>query len=289
MRMDVYRLVHGKSFWIFLAIIVGTAALATGMMSVVTSPEFMQSMQSASDVAARSGFKLSITSSPGGLDAGDYADVDAALAMLSGGITQIAYIGRLFLNGGALTVMFAIFLSIFLASEFETGFSKNVFTVQPNRLAFLGARVVEIVVLAAVFVAVALAASLASAAVFGLDLAPTPLPDFLLWGVLVTFVTAGFGMLTALFVWLTRKMAVGIVAGVLLSTGLVTSIIQGILLLFPNLKHLADFTLSSCMASLGQGLDVAGGLSSVHVAVVGLAFIVLGAVLSAVALQKKDI
>lgn len=288
MRMDVYRLVHGKSFWIFLVIIVASAALATGMMSAVTSPEFLQSMQSASDAAARSGFRFSITSGPG-FDTGDYADVNAAIAMLSGDITQMAYIGKLFLNGGALTIMFAIFLSIFLASEFETGFSKNVFTVQPNRLAFLGARVVEIVVLATVFVAVALAATLASAALFGLDLAPSPLPDFLLWSALVTLVTAGFGMITALFVWLTRKMAVGIVVGVLLSAGLVTSILQAILLLFPDLMHLADFTLGSCMASLGQGLNVAGGLSPVHVACTALVFLVASAALSALALQKKDI
>ena len=44
----------------------------------------------------------------------------------------------------------------------------------------------------------------------------TPDAQYTLWGVLVAVVAAGFGMLTALAVWATRKMAAGIGIGILL-------------------------------------------------------------------------
>ena len=43
----------------------------------------------------------------------------------------------------------------------------------------------------------------------------TPDAQYTLWGVLVAVVAAGFGMLTALAVWATRKMAAGIGIGIL--------------------------------------------------------------------------
>lgn len=290
LRMDLYRLLHGKSLWVFLAIILGMVVLCTGIMTYVTSPDFLESMKAANSGAATAGITLGM-STPGGdmMDASDYAEVSAAMAMLSGGMSQIAFIGSMFLNGGGLVAIFTIFIAIFLASEFESGYSKNVFTMQPNRLVFLGARVIEIVALAAMFSVFTIVASLICMTVLGFNVTVTPLPDLLLWSALVTLVMSGFGMLTALFVWLTRKMAVGIVAGILLATGLVTTIIQGILLLFPTFKHLADFTLASCSVSLGQGLNVAGGLSAVHIAGVAVVFIIASAALSALALQKKDI
>ena len=206
--------------------------------------------------------------------------------MMTSGMTAEALVGTMFLNGGGLAVIFVIFIAIFLTAEFESGFSKNVFTVQPSRLAFLGARIVVTLVLAVLFTAVIVAATLATAAVTGLELVSTPLPDFALWGVLVALVAAGFGMLTALAVWVTRKMAAGIGIGILLASGLVTLGIQGLGMLVPSISFLSDYTLSSCMGSLSLGLG--GPLGAVHIALVGAAFIAV-AVLSAAVLKRKDV
>lgn len=94
-------------------------------------------------------------------------------------------------------------------------------------------------------------------------------------------------MLTALVVWVTRKMAAGIVAGIVLGAGVVTAALQALLLLVPSASFLADFTLSSCVASLALGLN--GPLDATHIALVSVAFIVVAVVLSAVALQRKDV
>ena len=282
LRMDLYRLVHGKSLWIFLAVITVLAVISAATMAYITDPAFVQSMQAASASGAPTGVHIGF-SNGSGPSADDLAETNALVAQLAQGMTPEALVGNVFLGGGGLSCLFVVFLAIFLAAEFESGFSKNVFTVQPSRLAFLGARIVEILVLAVMIVA----ATLATAAVTGLELASSPLPDFALWGVLVAVVAAGFGMLTALAVWATRKMAAGIGIGILLASGLVTLGIQGLGTLIPSISFLADYTLSSCMGSLSLGLG--GPLGAGHIALVGAAFIAVAGALCALVLKRKDV
>ena len=285
LRMDLYRLVHGKSLWIMLGVIVCMAVVSAAFMAYVSSPAYLDSLQAAG-ASGTGGIHIGITAG-NGPDAGDYQDAAEAAALMTAGTSAEALVGTLFLNGGGLAVLFVIFIAIFLAAEFESGFSKNVFTVQPNRLAFLGARIVEILVLAALFTVMIVAATLATAAVTGLELASSPLPDFALWGVLVAVVAAGFGMLTALAVWATRKMAAGIGIGILLASGLVTLGIQELGMLIPSISFLADYTLSSCMGSLSLGLG--GPLGAGHIALVGAAFIAVAGALCALVLKRKDV
>lgn len=286
LRMDAYRLVRSKSLWICLGLIVFFVALAAGMLAWTTSPEYIE--------AAKTGFSAASGSWTFGVANGPEAgsgmeELADSLALLSS-TSQITYIGSMMVKGGALALAFIIFISIFLASEFESGFSKNVFASHPNRLAFLGARLIEIVVLAAVFVTATIVSSLVSAAIAGFDLAPSPVGDIVLWGALVTLMLTAFGMITALTVWLTRKMSAAIVAGVLLVTGLIAALIRSVVSLMPGMSHLSDFMLTSCMESLGlYGLDGAGALGIGHIAAVGIAFVVIFAVLSALVLKKKDI
>lgn len=280
--MDVYRLVHGKSLWIMLAIIVAMAVISSGLMAYIASPEFIQTLQSSSNV------NIGFTDNAGP-DASDYADAAEASAMMSGSMTPQALVGSVFLNGGGLSCLFAIFIAIFLAAEFESGFSKNVFTAQPNRLAFLVVRTVEIIALAAVFTLVTSCVTIGTAAIVGFNLIPTSALDLLLWGVLVTLAIAGFGMLTALVVWLTRKMSASLVIGILLAAGIATILFQVIALLVPSASFLLDFTLTGCLGSLSKGLGVAGGLGPVHILLVTAAFIVGSAAIGGLALQKKDV
>lgn len=48
LRMDLYRLVHGKSLWIMLAIVVAISVMSVGMMAYIAGPEFAATLQSAS-------------------------------------------------------------------------------------------------------------------------------------------------------------------------------------------------------------------------------------------------
>ena len=288
--MDLYRLLRSKSLWICLGITVALAAMTIGVLGLLTNADFMQwaqssgaTVSSASNSVVNIGVNGNSTMSTEEIT---QSIVQAQEAISSSSLTMT---GTTLVNGNALAIMFTIFLSIFLASEFESGYSKNVFTVQPNRIAFLGARLVEIVLTAALFTAVSLASVALVGAIAGLSFAPTSAADLLLWGTLVTLVLSGFGMVIALIIWLTRKVAAGIIGAVVLVTGMLVMMVQALLSLFPALSHLSDFTLYACMSALGRGLYVDGGLGVAHIAGVGLAFVIVYAALSAVTLKKKDI
>ena len=291
LRMDLYRLLRSKSLWICLGVMVILAAMTIGMFGLLTNADFMQWAQSSgATVSSASNSVVSI--GVNGNSTMSTEEIARTIAQAQEAISNSSLLtmtGTTLINGNALAIMFTIFLSIFLASEFESGYSKNVFTVQPNRITFLGAKLVEIVLIAAVFTAVSLASIAAVGAIAGLSFASTSAVDILIWGALVTLVLSGFGMLIALIIWLTRKVAAGIIGAVVLVTGMLVMIVQALLSLFPAVSHLTDFTLYSCMSALGRGLYVEGGLSVAHIAGVGLAFVIVYSVLSAVVLQKKDV
>ena len=291
LRMDLYRLLRSKSLWICLGITVALAAMTIGVLGLLTNADFMQWAQS-SGATVSSASNSVVNIGVNGNSTMSTEEITQSIVQAQEAISSSSLLtmtGTTLVNGNALAIMFTIFLSIFLASEFESGYSKNVFTVQPNRIAFLGARLVEIVLTAALFTAVSLASVALVGAIAGLSFAPTSAADLLLWGTLVTLVLSGFGMAIALIIWLTRKVAAGIIGDVVLVTGMLVMMVQALLSLFPALSHLSDFTLYACMSALGRGLYVDGGLSVAHIAGVGLAFVIVYAALSAVALKKKDI
>lgn len=288
LRMDLYRLVRSKSLWICLGITIVLAALSIGMLGLISSADFMQWAQSSGGSTSGGAISVGVNNDATMSPAEIKQSVAEATAILSNS-TLMGMTGGSLVKGGTIALMFTIFLSIFLASEFESGYSKNVFTVQPNRFAFLGARLIEIALIAAFFIASSMLAIAAASMAAGLELTTASAADMLAWGALVTLLLTGYGMLTAFIIWLTRKMAAGIVAASVLVTGMLTMMLQAVFSLFPALSHVTDFTLYSCMQSLGGGLNVDGALSVAHVAGVGLAFVAVFAVLSIVVLQKKDV
>lgn len=220
--------------------------------------------------------------------AGSIAEAEAMITSTS----QAGFAGNVMLNGGGLATLFVVFVAIFYAGEFETGYSKNIFTAQQNRVVYFAARLVEIVILALIFTVVSLGVTLICLAFSGLDLAATPAPELFAWLGLVALVLVAFGMLTMLVVWLTRKMAAGIVVGISFSSGIVAMLLMGILSLFPSVSGLGDYMLYSCMKALASGpdvLSVAAGIGAPHIAITALCFVALYAVLSFVVVKKKDI
>ena len=115
--MDLYRLVHGKSLWIFLAVITVLAVISAATMAYITDPAFVQSMQAASASGAPTGVHIGF-SNGSGPSADDLAETNALVAQLVQGMTPEALVGNVFLGGGGLSCLFVVFLAIFLAAEF---------------------------------------------------------------------------------------------------------------------------------------------------------------------------
>ena len=86
--MDLYRLVHGKSLWIFLAVITVLAVISAATMAYITDPAFVQSMQAASASGAPTGVHIGF-SNGSGPSADDLAETNALVAQLAQGMTQM--------------------------------------------------------------------------------------------------------------------------------------------------------------------------------------------------------
>lgn len=284
---------RSKSFWIILGCFVALAFISVASTSYLLSADFLNSMQSAAASAANSGGQFDVTAGPGSPAntselAGSIAEAEALITATS----QAGFAGNVMLGGGGLATLFVVFLAIFYASEFDTGYSKNVFTAQQNRAVYFTARFIEVVLLAVVFTVVSLGSTLIFVALSGLGLAATPVPELLAWFGLVALVLVAFGMLTMLVVWLTRKMAAGIVVGVAFSGGIVALLLMGILSLFPSVSGLGDYMLYSCMNALASGPDVlsaTAGIGALHIVITALCFLAFYTVLSFVVVKKKDI
>ena len=93
LRMDLYRLVHGKSLWIFLAVIAVLAVISAATMAYITDPAFVQSMQAASASGAPTGVHIGF-SNGSGPSADDLAETNALVAQLAQGMTPEALVGK---------------------------------------------------------------------------------------------------------------------------------------------------------------------------------------------------
>lgn len=57
LKSDIYRLVHGKMFWVAAIVLVALSVLAAGMMHWVSSPEFLR--------MTATGFEMTVNVSDG--------------------------------------------------------------------------------------------------------------------------------------------------------------------------------------------------------------------------------
>ena len=76
LKSDIYRLVHGKMFWVAAIVLVALSVLAAGMMHWVSSPEFLR--------MTATGFEMTVNVSDGATGgAGVLGEGDAAAANAS--------------------------------------------------------------------------------------------------------------------------------------------------------------------------------------------------------------
>jgi ABC-2 type transport system permease protein len=204
-------------------------------------------------------------------------------------VNQLQFLGSMLIGGGLIALVISIFIALFISAEFDSGFIKNVFTARTSRASFFASKFIVIIAIVAIFSLVGIGASLACSSLAGFNISAVPLSELALWSGLVILTISALSMLVSLLVWFFRGKVVGVLAAVFLSSGLIMSIVKMFLSLIPSLSHVVDYTLFGCWSALSQGLDVAGSLSSPHIALVGGGFLVLYSILSYLTIKKKDV
>lgn len=290
LRMDFYRMLHSKTTWIFVGIIIAMVAITTGMMGYLTSDFFKESFSSAQAAAGSVGMSLTVGTPGSGMtnmNSNDVADANLALSMIGG--TTTSYLGSVLVSGGALAVLVMLYVALFLASEFDSGFAKNVFTARTNRVAFFASKATFMLAIIVIFSALGFGLLYLGALIVRLPLEAVPLADFAIWYALIVLVLLAFTMLVALVTWFARNKVAGILVTVFVGGSVVYQIISLICQVFPALKEVPNFMLSGCLASLGKATEGTGYLSAPHILGVAVVFLVVFAIGSVLVLKKKDI
>lgn len=309
LKSDIYRLVHGKMLWVSLICLIATLASGTGTVWFVTTPEFasMTNEQTAKNLAEEE---------PSGQGDGAFtAEITSAdgTGLIETGIQELnerkmdshtySY-AQMFTSGGFLGLLSSIVVALMLVSDFKTGFIKNVLSGRRGRGVYMGEKLILTSLVCAVFLLVGMAViDLGLAAVGYTYENPESIGQIALWATLTWLVVVAYAFIVACIVWATRSTGAGIAAAILLSGGIVESMVMmGFSTLgqaMPIFNDMSAWMLVYVNRLLGGGIAelltsaetiAIPGISPVgHVVLVTVTVIAICATLSLTLLKRKDV
>lgn len=289
LRMDFYRMVHSKITWVFLAIIAAMAIITTSMVGYMNTDTFKEQYAQSISATMQPGVSVGTSTPDSGAAAATPSGADVNPLASINGKTFMAYAGGMFISGGALAMIVMLYLALFFASEFDSGFAKNIFTARPNRLAYAASKAVLMLVVSVVFSAFTLALAYIGSLIVNLDLQATSALDFIAWYLVVVLALFALSMIIGFVAWAIRNKVIGILVAVFIGGGIVYQVVGLICQLSPALKNVPDFMLTGCLTSLGKASDVFGPLGAPHIIGVSVVYLVVFALAGAFALKKRDI
>lgn len=288
LRMDMYLVFKGRSFRIFAILTVATCILA-GLAFWFTTTSFYSEMMRAA-LAGDLNVGVSV-SMPGDTGLG-IEDIQASLAAQNEAIKSMTWIGALgstLVSGNGLMLLITLFVALLLTNEFSSGFIKNVLTSGIDRTSYFFSKLVAIVLAVVVLVVLGLVTTFLSYTVAGLQFIASPVSEVILWTLLIVLFASAYSMFVALIAWFTRSRVATVLVAVFFAAGLVASLLQGVLSLFPPIQFIADYTLYLNLVQIGSGLEVAGSEVVIRATAVAAVVCVLSSALGYLAIRKKDV
>lgn len=267
-KMDMYRLVRMKSFWIMIAVTVLLACLSVFLTDYALNLQNDVSMESGAIIFDMAGMAGEITK----IDVTDFVNTDLA--------------------GLNLLILCVIFGSLFVNGEQKNGFVKNIAGQLPNR----GLLVLSKLVAVAVQVTVIFAAYILTMTVLGKvlwadklvldsfgDLAKVIGIHYLLHFAMAVLVSGLTLML--------RGSGLSMTFGIICSTGAAQLIYRLVNILLHKCGvsesfDIADFALESCIHAVTPGLQ---GGDLTRMLAVGIGFILVSTLGAILVMQKRDI
>ena len=264
LRMDLYRVIRSKSLYVCFGILLLMVFTAFGLWYVVVSPQGLELLAS-----LENGGNVQLTGLSKALEELDF----------------LMLFRQICLDGGMYNLMLGIFVMLFVCADFQKGFIKNVMAFHQNRWNYVGSKLLTAAIVDACYLVGMLAVSLVLNQVLGQLVSPSPWQDLVFYMTWVWLLTTAFSALIILLCVLTRSVAVGAVAAVLLGSGLVVTLGYGLLDLL-HLNGWLEYTIYLTM-SMGPGHFASAGDLKVYA--VGAGFLALYTVLTGIFLNKKDI
>lgn len=261
LRMDMRRMLRSKTFYVCLIILGVTLIFTQMLLWVVSDPQMVEYLNS-------KGILVSV-SNPTGLD---------NLSLLD--VFHQANIG-----GGLFAVVTGILSAIFVCSDFESGYVKNILSAYVNRGKYLWSKflcisIVNLIFLLATFV-IALVVNVLSGSPFHLNGAS----DILFYLLQIWALECGFTAMILSEGMLTRSKAAVITFAIFVCGGVVGMVLKSILGIF-SLNKIMEYSLYMNVANAQTAYQ---GISSLKPFGVGIIFILVFMLLGQVTLSKRDV
>lgn len=264
LRMDLYRLLRSKSFYVCLGCLIVVNLIAFSFLYMLGIPELR-------DMLVQKGATVT----------GDMGELERSLAEVT--ILDLFHEGTI--SGGFFALMVGVLASLFVCSDFESGFIKNILTAHENKWDYILSKISCFMIVNLSYLAITYLLCLLPNVLSGGFFAYVPAADTLLYLCTAWMLMNGFSAVILLVCTITRSKAFGVAAAICLGSGLIVSAVGGMLSIF-DLHGFMDYTLYINLAALPTVYDGAVPLKPI---VLGAVCLIGYTVVSKVILTKKDI
>lgn len=264
LRMDLYRMLRSTSYYVCIGILLLGTLLSYGLAYLMANPDWLQ-------MAAEKGMAIGELAKEPSLDQ----------------FTNMSFL-ELFhstnISGGMLPVVTGILLALYVCTEFDHGFIKNIMSAYRNRWSYLLSKTISQSLVNLAFLLITFFFTMLLNLITGSPFVNSSPTDTLFYLLSVWMICNGFSALVLLICMVTRSKAAGTTGALLFCSGMVTMLLRGILSLmgFQDIMNYSLYwNLSSCPLSYHQASDYTG-------LIMGIIFTLVYTLISGYITCRKD-
>lgn len=264
LRMDLYRMKRSRSVYVCLGLLLLASAFVYAMMWLLAVPQ-------GQETAIRIGM----------LTAAEASDYQSILD----GVDTLEMLREISLDGGMYCAAFGICVTLFVCMDYKSGFVKNIMALYQNRWVYVGSKLLAAATLNILYLIVNYLFVLLLNGLFGKMVPWADLRDVLFYMAWIWLLTTAFAGLMILICVCIRSAAAGVLAAILLGSGMIVEILNQIFTIF----HLGDWLKYSIYMTLSTGPSRYTSLSDLRVFAVGAGFLLLYSLFAGIVLKERDI
>ena len=264
LRMDLYRVRKSKPVYICFGILLAATAAIFGLIWLMAVPK-------GQELSIRAGMLTAA-------EAAEFADILK-------GMDTLGMFRQTCLDGGSYNLIFGVWVMLFVCSDFQSGFIKNVMALCQNRWNYVGSKIMTAGIVDFCYLILHLLFTLLANRLFGNMVPYADLGDYVFYLSWAWLVTTAFAALVILVCVWTRSVAAGALTAVLLGSGMV----QGPMYALLSMVKMGDWMKYTIYHALDQGPNRFASPSDLYVYAVGAGFLALYMAAAGILLKKQDI
>ncbi len=265
LKMDLRRLFRSRSFYIILGV---TAALITLMVGTISAVSVQENLDALQDTG------MVVTD-------GSSEDLQEHLR----GMTRLDFAHEC-LGSGFLLLLTGIGVTLFVHSDFSSGYIKNICFARPRRWEYVLSKLLLTGVYSGIVTVLGILLSLASPLLFGIRLDASPIAEILRYAFWLWLPSWAFGLMGLGLVLLTRGSTLGIILAVVSGGGLTAAILQNLCQRF-GWPDLWQYLLSSVVQTQCVPIPDGGQIAMILCCSAGWALVYAAG--SLITMEKRDI